>query len=695
MNIQREHNLFDQVVDHSNAHIAVIDNSGTIVYTNDAWNKFALENGASTTSWIGVNYIEVCRKSEASGERMCHEIVSAFESLFQGESINYELEYPCHSNTKMRWFLMRAIPIVIKDVRYICVYHERFVGDTQLRASQKRLSLATEAGQIGIWELDLNTNQLIWDQWMYRIYGVSQDDFSGAYKTWFNGVHPDDINRIEKALDFCIENKLPFDSEFRVVRPNGEIRHVVAKAQIFYDEDENASQMIGVNIDITERKIAEKKARQLALFDPLTGLPNRTLIQDRLVQQITSSSRTTSYGALLFIDIDHFKLVNDTAGHEVGDELIIQVASRLKLELRESDSLGRFGGDEFVVILSNLSSSKEQALSQARQIGESLVSSFNKPFSLSIGSQQITSSIGLTLFNSENDDPGVILRQADLAMYKAKGTGRNRIHFFAPEMQKVLERRVLLEKEMNFAIERNEFSVYFQPQYHIDGHLEGAEALLRWNSPTLGNISPMEFIPVAEDTGMIIEIDNWVLKQSCIQLKQWQKLGLSNQFKIAVNVSARQLFAADFVPTIERIITEQQVNIKQIKLELTESLLVKNVKEAIEKMTILRESGISFSIDDFGTGYSSLAYLQKLPLDQLKIDKSFVDNILEDTNEAAIVKTVITLAQSLNISVIAEGVETEGQRQKLVEFGCFSFQGYLYSPAVPSSEFVQFLNLKN
>ncbi|TQV75548.1 EAL domain-containing protein [Aliikangiella marina] len=684
-------NLFSSVVEHSTAHIAVINESGTIVYANEAWVKFGLENDAPTSDWIGVNYLSVCRKASNDGDAQCTNILASLELMLNGQGSFPPLEYPCHSPFETRWFLMRAVPIVIENQRYVCIYHERFVGDTELRASKKRLAIAADAGQIGIWELDLKSDTLIWDQWMYRIYGVDEANFVGAYETWVKGVHHEDIGRAEEELKLAINDRIPFDSEFRVVRPNGDIRHVLAKAQIFFDDLGKATQMIGVNIDITERKQAEEKARNLALYDQLTGIPNRTLIQDRLSQLLAASSRTQHFGALLFLDMDHFKLVNDTAGHDVGDELIIQVANRLQTALRESDTIGRFGGDEFIIILSNLSTKETQAVLMARRLCKKLLALLEKPFELSIGLQQIGISIGVTLFRGADKDPSSILRQADLAMYKAKGSGRNTLHFFDPQMQKDLQRRVTVEKVLSNSLNNHEFSVYFQPQIKVDNSIEGAEALIRWKSQALGDISPGEFIPIAEESGMIIEIGKWVLHEACSALEEWSSLGIGNDFKLAVNISANQLFSEEFVTDVQSIISQYSINPRQIKLELTESLLVKNISEAKSKMNQLKEFGISFSLDDFGTGYSSLAYLQRLPLDQLKIDQSFVRDLLDDKNDAEIAKTVVALANSLGLAVIAEGVESEMQRDRLVEFGCHSFQGFLYSPAIDREKFKHFL----
>ena len=444
-------------------------------------------------------------------------------------------------------------------------------------------------------------------------------------------------------------------------------------------------------LDISSRKHAEQKIHQLAYYDDLTGLPNRRMLQNRLPKALAVSEQHGKYGALMFLDLDNFKTLNDTKGHDVGDLLLVAVAERLHECVRERDSIARQGGDEFVVVLEMLSSNVEEAAQQAALVGEKVSAALSQPYQLNQYAHHATSSIGIVLFKGQQESMDNLLKYADTAMYQAKAAGRNAIRFYDPDMQAALEKRSELETELHSALDKQQFRLYYQVQVDSLRRPIGAEVLLRWEHPERGLISPLQFIPLAEETGLIVPIGLWVLQTACAQLKKWQDNVLTRDLTLAVNVSARQFRQPDFVVQVQRTILESGIKPSHLKLELTESIVLINAEESINKMREIKLMGVTFSMDDFGTGYSSLQYLKRLPLDQIKIDQSFVRDITTDPNDAAIVQTVIAMTEAMGLNVIAEGVETEQQLEFLDLRGCHAFQGYLFSKPVPLQEFEAWL----
>ncbi|WP_394755447.1 EAL domain-containing protein [Rhodoferax sp.] len=452
-----------------------------------------------------------------------------------------------------------------------------------------------------------------------------------------------------------------------------------------------ATHYVGFFSDITERKVSEEKIDRLAFYDALTGLPNRRLLIDRLQQALTATARYHCKGALLLIDLDHFKTLNDTLGHEQGDLLLQHAARRLCACLHESDTVARVGGDSFMVLMEDLNLSEQEVATQAKALGEKIRSTLSQPFLLGNATHHSTASIGIALFDGtqqvSTEEP---LKQVELAMYHAKAAGRDTLRFFGPQMQAVATARATLESGLREALEKNQFTLHYQAQMMGGHQITGVEALVRWQDPRRGMVSPAEFIPLAEETGLILPLGQWVLETACTQLAQWASRAEMEHLTVAVNVSANQFQQSDFVEQVLAVLERTGANPNRLKLELTESMLVSNVEEVIAKMGALKECGVSFSLDDFGTGYSSLSYLKRLPLDQLKIDQGFVRDILIDANDAAIAKMVIALAESLGLSVIAEGVETEAQRDFLAGLNCNAYQGYLFSRPLPLMEFETF-----
>ncbi|MBU0689816.1 MAG: EAL domain-containing protein [Gammaproteobacteria bacterium] len=448
--------------------------------------------------------------------------------------------------------------------------------------------------------------------------------------------------------------------------------------------------------DITERKQLEQQMHDLAFYDVLTGLPNRRLLLDRLNQALATGVRTRNHGALMFLDLDHFKMLNDLHGHDIGDQMLVKVGRRLRECIREEDSAARFGGDEFVVMLESLSVEVSEAVLQAEAVAEKIRQALARPYLLhrtGTGGESdeiihhCSSSIGITVFRDHEDGIDQLLKWADMAMYRAKDAGRNTIRFFDPTMQAAVEKRGALEADLHEALEHAQFELFYQVQVDAARRPQGAEVLLRWNHPQRGLVSPLEFIPLAEETGLILLIGGWVLDAACAQIKAWHDVPQLSNLSLAVNVSARQFHQPDFVEFVQATVKRHGISPTSLKLELTESLVLEDVADSIAKMRALKEFGVSFSMDDFGTGYSSLSYLKNLPLDQLKIDQSFVRSIASDNADRVMVMTIVDLGMNFELDVVAEGVETEEQFALLHRYGCGNFQGYLFSRPVPVTEF--------
>ncbi len=444
---------------------------------------------------------------------------------------------------------------------------------------------------------------------------------------------------------------------------------------------------VALEISNVKNREAEEEIRNLAFYDPLTRLPNRRLLLERLKQAWVSSARNGQHGALLFIDLDNFKSLNDTLGHHFGDLLLQQVARRLVACVRKTDTVARLGGDEFVVMLEDLSEQDIEAAAQTEIIGNKMLAALDQPYQLSTHVYHCTASIGITLFGAGQPSIDELMKQADIAMYQAKKAGRNALRFFYPEMQEAISGRVSLGNELRGALENRQFQLHYQIQVDSSRHPIGAEALIRWLHPEHGLVSPPLFIPLAEETGLIVPIGQWVIETACAQISAWQKDPLARDMVLAVNVSAKQFRQAGFAAEIKNAVQRHAINPTLLKLELTEGMLLENIEETVATMNILAELGIQFSLDDFGTGYSSLQYLKRLPLDQIKIDQSFVRDIATDASDKAIVVTIIAIANSLGLEVIAEGVETEEQRQFLLYNDCNHFQGYLFSKPLPLEQF--------
>lgn len=559
------------------------------------------------------------------------------------------------------------------------------------RRSETSLRIAATAfeSQEGMLVTDADGVILRVNQAFTQITGYTSDEVIGNNPRMLkSGRH--DAN-FYKAMWEKVDLTGEWEGEIWNRRKNGEAfpEHLTITA--VKNSNGFVTNYVATLMDITASKASADQIKNLAFFDPLTKLPNRRLLLDRLQQALASSGRSGKEGAILFIDLDNFKTLNDTLGHDVGDMLLEQVAERLTTCVRQGDTVARLGGDEFVVMLEDLSVEILEAAEQTEAIGNKILTSLNLGYQLGSHLYHCTPSIGATLFN-KCKSMEELMKQADIAMYQSKKAGRNMLQFFDPEMQDGINTRARLEADLRKAIGNRQFQLYYQVQVDSFHQPSGAEALIRWMHPERGLVAPADFIPLAEETGLIVSIGEWVLDTACAQLKTWQKNESTNRLELSVNVSAKQFHQPSFVSNVNASVKTHGINPMLLKLELTESMLLHDIEKIIAVMNELKGIGVQVSLDDFGTGYSSLQYLKKLPIDQLKIDQSFVRDIATDSNDKAIVTTIILMAHSLNLDVIAEGVETDGQKQFLIDTGCSQFQGYLFGKPVPIEKFEATLN---
>ena len=666
----------------------IIENEPECIKIIDAQGRLKQMNPA------GLAMIEADSLDQVAGHSMDLVITPEYRAAFDqmhrrvlaGESVQMQFEVTGLKGGR-RWLETHAVPM-LDNGEMVQLAVTRDITDRKQAEADLRIAATAFESQEGMMVTDskgviLRVNSAFCESTRY-----TQEELVGhTPRLLKSGRHDVDFYR---DMWETINRTGGWQGEVWDRRKNGEIYPKWLTISAVKGDDGAVTHYVGTHFDITERKQAEERIEELAYFDQLTGLPNRTLLMDRLKQAMTASTRNSSHGALLFIDLDHFKTLNDTLGHDMGDLLLKQVAQRFTLCVREGDTVARLGGDEFVVMLANLSSSEREAATDVETVAEKVLAALNQTYQLNSMAFHCTASVGVTLFRGQHASIDDLMKQADLAMYKAKETGRNTFRFFDPAMESIVMERVALEGGLRRAIEGNQFVLHYQAQVVGKGRVTGAEALVRWQHPERGMVSPAEFIPLAEETGMILPLGHWVLETACTQLAKWAAQPEMAHLTIAVNVSAHQINRPDFVKQVLAVLELTGADPRRLKLELTESLLVHNVEQIIEKMFALKAKGVGFSLDDFGTGYSSLSYLKRLPLDHLKIDQSFVRDVLTDPNDAAIARTVVALARSLGLAVIAEGVETEAQRDFLASEGCHAYQGYFFSRPLPIGGFEQF-----
>ncbi|MEI7456162.1 MAG: EAL domain-containing protein [Nitrosomonadales bacterium] len=595
-------------------------------------------------------------------------------------------------NTEKYWLfilLSAAGSMLIIAVSVVVIY----LRDSLRAAADLRISATTFEAQEGMFVTDADGVILRVNKAFSQLTGFSAVEVIGQTPRVFaSGRH----DAAFYALMWeTIHETGKWAGEIWNRRKNGEIYPQYLAVTAVKDGAGVVNNYVATFTDISESKAAINEIQVLAFYDSLTGLPNRRLLMDRLQHALTSGVRSSRVGALLLIDLDNFKTLNDTLGHDIGDLLLRQVAERLTVCVRHSDTVARLGGDEFIVILEEISDEIDDAVRRTTEITEKILLALSMPYQLDKYECHSTPSIGATLFSGNFQSADELMKQADIAMYQAKHAGRNVMRFFDSKMQDTISARASLEADLRVALVNRQFQLHYQIQVNSAGLTQGAEVLIRWIHPERGMVSPVQFIPLAEETGLILPVGEWVLKTACDQLKLWQASALTRELTLAVNVSSKQFRQAGFVEQVKKILHSSGAKPALLKLELTESLLLENVDEIIAKMNELKLLGVHFSMDDFGTGYSSLQYIKRLPLDQLKIDQSFVRDILDDTNDATIVQTIIAMSDALGLNVIAEGVETREQLAFLDSHGCHTFQGYFFSKPVPVEAFEALLVTNN
>jgi diguanylate cyclase (GGDEF)-like protein len=547
-------------------------------------------------------------------------------------------------------------------------------AEEDLRRSQAGLEEAQRVARLGSWTLDIATGRVTWTEELYHMLGFDPSLPAPTLAEQERVFTPKSWQRLNFAIEETLSNGVPYELELETVRPDGNTGWIIARGGPQRDAHGDIVALCGIAQDITDRKLVEKRVQFLAYYDSLTGLPNRTLLQDRLAQAIAAAHRRNEHAAVLFLDLDRFKIINDSLGHGVGDLLLKSVAERLKRQTRDQDTVCRMGGDEFIIVLSAIRDEAEAAI-----VAERIVSAIDADFMIDGRTLKVSCSLGISIYPEHGADSEALIKNADAAMYGAKESGRNRFFFFTKEMNaKVLERSIL-EQDLRLAIERNEMFLMYQPQVDIRiGKIVGLEALVRWQHPVLGLVQPDKFIYVAENSGLILPIGDWVLRSACSQVRAWQAEGLP-PVTVAVNVSSMQVHQENFRELVQRALSDAGIAPQYLELELTESLLTKNATVMFSVLNEMKKMGVNLAIDDFGTGYSSLSQLRQFPVGKLKIDRSFIRDVETSPDAEVIATAVISLAKTLNLRVIAEGVETEAQLAFLQSHDCDEIQGYYFS----------------
>ena len=660
--------------------IHITDLQGNVIEASDAFCRML---GQPRGAVIGMNVAQWDAQLSPAEVDATIARVQAAKTVHTFESIHRRQDGSCYP--------VEITSVLLElDGRPVIFSSARDIAERKLAAENLRIAATAFQSQVGMLITDERETILRVNSAFTEIIGYHADEVIGQTPRMFSsGCHD---AAFYDALWAQLDATGAWQGEIWNRRKNGDLYPQAVSIGTVKDETGKVTHYVATFIDITSRKSSEEEARRLAYFDPLTDLPNRRLLMERLEHALHACARHRDLGALLFIDLDNFKSVNDTVGHYEGDRMLEQVAKALLECARKDDTVARLGGDEFVVMIERLGEDHVSAARQAETVAGKILHALHRSFQLGDSEHRTSASIGITLFG---DLPGESvnepLKRADLAMYQAKTAGRNTLRFFDPQMQADTRARAELEAALWLALDNGQFFLQYQPQVATDGRVTGAEALLRWRHPQRGLVSPASFIPIAEENGLILPLGRWVLETACAQLARWAADPDTAALTIAVNVSARQVRQDDFVAEVLGILERSGAPPARLKLELTESSLVTEIERVTARMDQLKAKGVGFSLDDFGTGYSSLAYLKRLPLDQLKIDQGFVRDILIDPNDAAIAKMVIVLAESLGLTVIAEGVETEAQRDFLAEQGCHAYQGYLFSRPLCEDELARYL----
>jgi len=591
--------------------------------------------------------------------------------------------------------IISVIVLLILTVALLVPHMQRFRQMVQtLQKNEQDLKIAAIAFQSdeAILVTDANTIIIRVNKAFTRILGYTEEEAIGKTPKILQSGKQDPS--FYRRFWEQINSKGSWSGEIWNRHKNGVIFPEWQTVSAVKNEQGDVTHYISFFSDITDFKLAEQKIEKLAFYDALTNLPNRRLLHDRLAHELSNAARYKRTGILFFLDLDQFKHINDSLGHSSGDLILVETAQRLQSLLRSSDTAVRLGGDEFIILISAQDLPATDLLEQSNTIAEKIIAEIKRPYAINEHELFITTSIGITLYTGIDETVEILLKRADTAMYRAKDAGRNTFRFYQKSMQEAADARLHIEKNLRTAIANKEFTVHYQPQLSESNEIVGAEALIRWQNTELGTVSPVDFIPIAEETSLIIPIGQWVIESVCGQIKAWEKQGIKIPH-IAINISAKQFRQTNFTKMLINTLFEQNIEPKKVMLEITEGVFLGNLDEAIDKMNSLKQSGFSFSIDDFGTGYSSLTYLKRLPFDQLKIDQSFVRGLVSNTADAAIVKAIIVMAKSMDLNLIAEGVETYQDLSYLSSFGCHHYQGYYFSRPLTSEQFTEYLNNHN
>ncbi len=571
------------------------------------------------------------------------------------------------------------LPIFKQRVRQGLKTHET---DLELYKHQARQAQAHKVARMGYWDWDIETNSIYWSEEVYNILSVKPDEFSSNQEAFRARTNLEDLSKVKLATSQSLKHGIPYSVEHRVVRPDQEFQVVHQHAELIKNDDGDVIRMLGIVQDITERHLAQEKIQHQVYYDSLTDLPNRTLFHDRLDHALSLPGRANEEVAVLMVDLDRFKNINDSLGHDVGDKFLQSVADSLRKAMRTTDTLARLGGDEFALIVEGITN-KDSVNDVAKKLLEILSTAHQVD-----GNELIsTGSVGIAISSKEICDKEALIRQADLAMNHSKEIGGNQFHFYNEEMKSRAHQSMIMEKELRHALENDELVVYYQPKVSVaTGKIKGMEALIRWQHPEKGLVPPFSFIPLAEDTGLIVPIGKWVLEEACRQTKQWHQEGFDD-LVISVNVSVKQFHHQAFIDEVNYALKNADIDPKFLDLEITESCTMNNLDVVIGFLAAFRKMGISISLDDFGTGFSSLSILDQLPLDTLKVDRAFIKDIEANGENGELAKMIIAMAKSLKLSIVAEGIETQDHLDFLKQNDCDEFQGFLISPPVPPTEF--------
>jgi diguanylate cyclase (GGDEF)-like protein/PAS domain S-box-containing protein len=678
----REREFSEAVLDSLAGAFFLVSSDGMILRWNAALTAAVGYTGAEIGTMQPLEFI-----SPRDRDHVARSMREVFE---QGREMSLEAEIVDRAGS-VRPYALSGKPLRVGERTYmIGVARDitlRKRTEQQMARAKERLDLALTGSRLALWDWDLRNGKVYFNESWSSLLGAPPRESifsSDEVKQW---NHPEDRDVFAAALGNAVKGvSEEFDCEYRVPNAAGEWIWVHSRGKVTQRDDAGqALRMTGTSQDVSKRKRAEERAEYLATRDPLTGLPNRLLLHDRLEQGVFNAARHQAGFAFMFIDLDRFKTINDSLGHQVGDELLKRVAARLTACVRATDTVARLGGDEFAVILENLEGDDDEG---AQQVAEKMIAAMGAPMLIDNQHLSTSCSIGISLYPTDGKDSAALMKNADVAMYYAKEMGRNNYQFFSPEMNSRAQERLSVENFLRLALKRNELVLHYQPRMSISsGELVGVEALIRWQHPRRGLLMPEKFIDVAEDSGLIVPIGEWVIEHACAQVRKWQGV-VKPDLKVSVNLSVGQVIDAErLYRAVEAALASSGIAPSCLELELTESHLMQNIPEKAELLHRLGQLGVGISIDDFGTGYSSLSYLKTLPVDSIKIDSSFVRDIHSDANDEAIIKAILAMAHSLHLSVVAEGVETAAQLRALKELGCDEYQGFHESPALPPAEF--------